>query len=110
MAEVMTQFRLLARDLGRATYENLWLDNQESSLLSRAEIKQASSPSNGIYYGEGAEPILQQTSDVAKLDPSSVVSIASLQTLKEASGIQVPKIATVIQLLLGYLALLVPVN
>lgn len=109
--EVLTNFRLMARDLGRIGYENFWLDKEfteNSDLDQEAARREELAMEN--QFSMQQDPHLARTNDVAKVEQSSIVTNASLQTLKEASGIQVPKIKTVIQLLLSYLAFLVPLN
>ena len=87
-----TRLRIWARDfdLSTALAENTARTQERS--LQLAEFPSNKSTSYGAW------------------NPASIILEYASLTLRESSGIKVPKVSTILKLLLGYLLILVPIN
>jgi hypothetical protein len=85
-----TRLRLWARDLDATT--------------ARSGKEELGQPNFALPFQNG------KRSSVGAWNPDSTIAAHARQALQESSGIAVPKINTIIKLLLGYLVVLVPVN
>ncbi len=88
-----TRFRIWARDL-------------DSQLLRREEL----SPNSMRTQDEIGATVVDKKGSVGAWNPNSTISAYAAVSLRDASGISVPRIKTIIQLLIGYLIVLVPLN
>ncbi len=104
---VQNRVRVLGRDLGKLS----------SALASSASLKVESDSS--LKRNKGANrnlrPLsdssnLQFRSDVGQLDNQALIAKAAIGGLQLESGINVPRVSTILKLLLGYFIVLVPVN
>ncbi len=104
-----TRLRMWARDLDESTTRK----------LPPLTKKGNETPRKGNENQVAAEqPYTHSSAEISKLkrtslgawNPESTVLVNARQCLQQSSGITVPKINTIIKLLLGYLIVLVPVN
>ncbi len=104
---LLNQVRVLGRDLGKLA----------SALAASA------SPQNGPIPASRTSPPPRQShqpidersssqfrSDVGQLDNQALIAKAAIDGLQADSGINVPRISTIVKLLLGYFIVLVPIN
>ncbi len=97
-----TRLRMWARDLDESTTRKL------APLTKKDDANKVTEE----------QPYIHNSSEISKLkrtslgawNPESSILINARQCLQQSSGITVPKINTIIKLLLGYLIVLVPVN
>ncbi len=92
-----TRLRLWARDLDDSTMRKL-----ATSRKQKAEEQ--------TYVDASTEFVKSKRTSLGAWNPQSTVLVNARQCLQESSGITVPKINTIIKLLLGYLIVLVPLN
>jgi len=100
-----TRLRLWARDLDESTVRNPKLQlNPNPQMASGARRDPTRIPDIS------ADTSKVKRSSLGAWNPQSRVLANARQSLQESSGISVPKINTIIKLLIGYLVVLVPVN
>ncbi len=92
-----TRLRIWARDLDDSTMRTL------ASARKRKTEEQT-------YVDASAEFPKSKRTSLGAWNPQSTVLVNARQCLQESSGITVPKINTIVKLLLGYLIVLVPLN
>lgn len=97
-----TRLRMWARDLDESTMRQL-------PSASKKE-KEKRDSDNQTYSDASAETPKLKRSSLGAWNSESTVLVNARQCLQESSGITVPKINTIMKLLIGYLIVLVPVN
>ena len=94
-----TRLRIWARDLDDSTMRT------KAFVRKRKEEEQ-----KPTYVDASTEFAKSKRTSLGAWNPQSKVLVNARQCLQESSGITVPKINTIVKLLLGYLIVLVPLN
>jgi len=101
-----TRMRLWARDLDTSTMRQRPASKKKSDEKSDEKID-----SDELTYEDAASELSKvKRTSLGAWNPDSTVLVNARQCLQESSGITVPKINTIMKLLIGYLIVLVPVN
>lgn len=104
-----TRLRLWARDLDSSTMRQKAFPKTKEAVAKMRELEKVN-PEEMPYDDAASElPKVKRTS-LGAWNPESTVLANARQCLQESSGITVPKINTILKLLIGYLIVLVPVN
>ena len=101
----VSRIRLLGRDLGRPIPS--WT---HSSLRGTDAFDTELTDSNQAFPRQDRTVQTVHSQGVAQIESETVLGSLARNSLQTASGIQVPRIKTIIQLLTGYLIVLVPLN
>ena len=97
-----TRLRIWARDLDESTMRQLPMVSKKDGEKRKADER--------TYVDASAETAKLKRSSLGAWNPESAVLINARQCLQESSGITVPRINTIMKLLVGYLVVLVPLN
>ncbi len=97
-----TRLRLWARDLDESTMRQL--------PNASPKDKEKKNSDEQTYTDASADTPKLKRSSLGGWNSESTVLVNARQCLQESSGITVPKINTIMKLLLGYLIVLVPIN
>ena len=96
-----TRLRLWARDLDPSTMRPRPISSRRSEKKDPEELP---------YVDAASELSKAKRTSLGAWNPNSAVLVNARQCLQESSGITVPKINTIMKLLIGYLIVLVPLN
>jgi hypothetical protein len=103
----VSRVRLMGRDLGSSVPR--W-SNPKSNQTFRRGNSASNSKRDKAVSEAGVTVIHNQGFAEIENDSAFGIGKIALAALQEASGIQVPRVKTILQLLIGYLVVLVPLN